>query len=95
LSSPFSRPYSHLRGHLPGRQRAAKLTGLCPLGLLVDRESLLHLIGSETMTTWEWIVLIVIGALLFEFLVKREFVRLNERVWKLEKRVKQLEDRKD
>jgi hypothetical protein len=47
------------------------------------------------MTTWEWIVLIVIGALLFEFVVKREFVRLNERVWKLEKPVKQLEDRKD
>jgi hypothetical protein len=58
-------------------------------------ESPLHLIGSETITTWEWIVLIVIGALLFEFLVKREFVRLNERVSKLEKRVTQLEDRKD
>jgi hypothetical protein len=85
---------SHFCGDLPGRHRVAKLTSLCPLGL-VDRESLLHLIGSETTTTWEWIVLIVIGALLFEFLVKREFVRLNERVWKLEERVKQLEDRKD
>jgi hypothetical protein len=29
------------------------LTSLCPLGLLVDCESLLHLIGSETMTTRE------------------------------------------
>jgi hypothetical protein len=44
------------------------------------------------MTYLEWIVLIVTGALLFEFLVKREFVRLNERVSKLEKRVTQLED---
>ena len=44
------------------------------------------------MTYLEWIVLIVTGALLFEVLVKREFVRLNERGSKLEKRVTQLED---
>src|SRR5205085_6850818 len=67
-------------------------SSLCRLGLLVDSRKPLE---SETMTTWEWIVLIVIGALLFEFVVKREFVRHNERVWKLEKPVKQLEDRKD
>jgi hypothetical protein len=45
--------------------------------------------------TWEWIVVLIVAALLFEFLVKREFIRLWNKVWDLEKRLKRLEDGKD
>jgi hypothetical protein len=44
--------------------------------------------------TWEWIVVLIVAAVLFEFLVKREFVRLWNKVWDLEKRLKRLEDGK-
>jgi hypothetical protein len=44
--------------------------------------------------TWEWIVAFIGAAVLFEFLIKREFVSLWNKVGDLEKRLKRLEDGK-